>query len=156
MLLPILLTAALHMAAGKQTPGWILLQALLATILTLLERHVQTLQTQGFQPIQAAYTDNWLHTGQQVNTAVHHHTHRPCMSQSQAPLHNQRASRGVDCCQVTWKGEDGERDVSMEIKGLTPDGYLLAADDSGERYSLSPDGNSLDFFKGLIRSKLPR
>jgi biotin-(acetyl-CoA carboxylase) ligase len=42
------------------------LQALLAEILLLLELHVQTLQAEGFHPIEAAYIDNWLHTGQQV------------------------------------------------------------------------------------------
>jgi biotin-(acetyl-CoA carboxylase) ligase len=45
------------------------LQALLATTLTLLERHIHTLQTEGFEPIQAAYLDSWLHTGQQVDMA---------------------------------------------------------------------------------------
>lgn len=45
------------------------LQALLATTLTLLERHIYTLQTEGFQPMEAAYLDSWLHTGQQVNLA---------------------------------------------------------------------------------------
>lgn len=30
-----------------------------------------------------------------------------------------------------------------------------AADAAGERYELHPDGNSLDFFKGLVRKKLP-
>lgn len=56
---------------------------------------------------------------------------------------------------MTLKGDAGEEDVSVRIQGLTVDGYLLAADDCGEQYSLSPDGNSLDFFKGLIKSKLP-
>jgi hypothetical protein len=57
---------------------------------------------------------------------------------------------------VTLKGKAGEDDVAMRIQGLTSDGYLLAVDDKGEQYSLSPDGNSLDFFEGLIKAKLPR
>lgn len=32
---------------------------------------------------------------------------------------------------------------------------MLAVDEAGERYSLSPDGNSLNFFEGLIKRKLP-
>lgn len=57
---------------------------------------------------------------------------------------------------MTLKDEKSrEEDVRVQIRGLTPDGYLLAEDSQGERYSLSPDGNSLDFFKGLIKSKLP-
>lgn len=30
-----------------------------------------------------------------------------------------------------------------------------ATDEAGERYELHPDGNSLDFFQGLVRKKLP-
>ena len=56
---------------------------------------------------------------------------------------------------MTLKGEAGEQ-VSLRIQGLTSDGYLLATDDAGEQYSLSPDGNSLDFFEGLVKAKLPR
>ncbi|CAI6001307.1 unnamed protein product [Closterium sp. NIES-64] len=44
--------------------------------------------------------------------------------------------------------------VSLTIQGLTTGGYLLATDPSGIQYELSPDGNSLDFFKGLMRRKL--
>lgn len=32
---------------------------------------------------------------------------------------------------------------------------LQATDGAGERYELHPDGNSLDFFRGLVRKKLP-
>uniref|UniRef100_A0A7R9TMS1 BPL/LPL catalytic domain-containing protein n=1 Tax=Prasinoderma coloniale TaxID=156133 RepID=A0A7R9TMS1_9VIRI len=46
--------------------------------------------------------------------------------------------------------------LRMVIKGLTPGGYLLAEDASGERYELHPDGNSLDFFQGLVRKKFYR
>lgn len=57
--------------------------------------------------------------------------------------------------QVTIKGSGGEADAAVTIKGLTGEGYLLAVDEAGERYSLSPDGNSLNFFEGLIKRKLP-
>jgi biotin--protein ligase len=43
----------------------------------------------------------------------------------------------------------------VTIKGVTATGYLLAVDEKGTRYELHPDGNSLDFFKGLVRKKLP-
>jgi hypothetical protein len=32
--------------------------------------------------------------------------------------------------------------------------WLQATDGSGQRYELHPDGNSLDFFKGLVRKKM--
>ncbi|CAN8277432.1 unnamed protein product [Cochlearia groenlandica] len=43
----------------------------------------------------------------------------------------------------------------MTIKGLTSSGYLLAmGEDDNIMYELHPDGNSFDFFNGLIRRKL--
>ncbi len=39
---------------------------LLADIVTGLEDMLGVLTTDGFGPLQQAYTDNWLHTGQQV------------------------------------------------------------------------------------------
>ncbi|KAI5080778.1 hypothetical protein GOP47_0004553 [Adiantum capillus-veneris] len=44
--------------------------------------------------------------------------------------------------------------VSLTIQGLTPTGYLLATDDQMDPYELHPDGNSFDFMKGLVRTKL--
>jgi biotin--protein ligase len=48
------------------------------------------------------------------------------------------------------------RDVALTVRGLTPGGYLLAQDDAGEKFELCSDGNSLDFFQGLVRKKLAR
>mmetsp|Transcript_17188 Transcript_17188/g.37374 ORF Transcript_17188/g.37374 Transcript_17188/m.37374 type:complete len:363 (-) Transcript_17188:367-1455(-) len=44
--------------------------------------------------------------------------------------------------------------VALVIKGLTQSGYLLAEDQAGQKYELHPDGNSLDFFSGLVRKKI--
>lgn len=46
--------------------------------------------------------------------------------------------------------------VKMKIIGLSEQGYLLAQDFniSNSHHELHPDGNSLDFFKGLIRKKV--
>ncbi|KAI4388061.1 hypothetical protein MLD38_000431 [Melastoma candidum] len=41
----------------------------------------------------------------------------------------------------------------VTIQGLTPSGYLLAFGDDGQLSELHPDGNSFDFFKGLVRRK---
>ncbi|KAI3912222.1 hypothetical protein MKW98_012033 [Papaver atlanticum] len=43
---------------------------------------------------------------------------------------------------------------AVTIQGLTPSGYLLAIGDDHQFYELHPDGNSLDFFKGLVRRKV--
>ncbi|XP_010544448.1 PREDICTED: biotin--protein ligase 2 isoform X1 [Tarenaya hassleriana] len=42
----------------------------------------------------------------------------------------------------------------VTIQGLTSSGYLLATGDDNQMYELHPDGNSFDFFKGLVRRKL--
>lgn len=45
-------------------------------------------------------------------------------------------------------------DNIVTIQGLTSSGYLLAIGDDGQMCELHPDGNSLDFFKGLVRHKM--
>ncbi|XP_059631878.1 biotin--protein ligase 2-like [Cornus florida] len=42
----------------------------------------------------------------------------------------------------------------VTVQGLTSSGYLLAIGDDGQMCELHPDGNSFDFFKGLVRRKL--
>lgn len=52
--------------------------------------------------------------------------------------------------------EEGQvSQVPLVVQGLTPCGFLMAADDTGNTFELHPDGNSLDFFKGLVRKKMP-
>ncbi|KAJ3679336.1 hypothetical protein LUZ60_017347 [Juncus effusus] len=50
--------------------------------------------------------------------------------------------------------EENNDKVEVTIQGLTPAGYLLATDEENKSYELHPDGNSFDFFKGLVRRKL--
>ncbi|XP_077213386.1 biotin--protein ligase 2-like [Tasmannia lanceolata] len=45
-------------------------------------------------------------------------------------------------------------DIVVTIQGLTPSGYLLAIGEDNKYYELHPDGNSFDFFKGLVRRKM--
>mmetsp|Transcript_3132 Transcript_3132/g.19327 ORF Transcript_3132/g.19327 Transcript_3132/m.19327 type:complete len:324 (+) Transcript_3132:407-1378(+) len=51
---------------------------------------------------------------------------------------------------------DEERSLScpVVVQGLTSQGFLLATDDVGNQFELHPDGNSLDFFSGLVRRKV--
>ena len=51
-------------------------------------------------------------------------------------------------------GGGGGARPRLTVKGITKTGYLLAVDAAGARYELHPDGNSLDFFKGLVRKKM--
>ncbi|XP_065880934.1 biotin--protein ligase 2-like [Euphorbia lathyris] len=57
---------------------------------------------------------------------------------------------------VTIQEEKGDQLVEdvVTIQGLTSSGYLLAIGDDNQMCELHPDGNSLDFFQGLIRRKL--
>ena len=50
--------------------------------------------------------------------------------------------------------EEGEIKTEVTVRGLTKSGYLLADDAFGARFELHPDGNSFDFFQGLVRKKL--
>jgi biotin--protein ligase len=45
--------------------------------------------------------------------------------------------------------------TEVTVRGLTKTGYLLATDAAGARFELHPDGNSFDFFQGLVKKKLP-
>ncbi|RCV05344.1 hypothetical protein SETIT_1G076200v2 [Setaria italica] len=45
-------------------------------------------------------------------------------------------------------------DSVVTIQGLTPTGYLYAIGEDGKNYELHPDGNSFDFFTGLVRRKM--
>lgn len=45
-------------------------------------------------------------------------------------------------------------DNVVTIQGLTSSGYLKAIGDDGQLCELHPDGNSFDFFKGLVRHKM--
>ncbi|ESQ46708.1 hypothetical protein EUTSA_v10027838mg [Eutrema salsugineum] len=52
------------------------------------------------------------------------------------------------------KMEDRVVQNVVTIQGLTSSGYLLAIGDDKQMYELQPDGNSFDFFKGLLRRKI--
>ncbi|XP_057443813.1 biotin--protein ligase 2-like [Lotus japonicus] len=55
---------------------------------------------------------------------------------------------------VQENNEDKVIEHVVTIQGLTSSGYLLAVGDDSQMCELHPDGNSFDFFKGLVRRKL--
>ncbi|KAI4307316.1 hypothetical protein L6164_030518 [Bauhinia variegata] len=55
---------------------------------------------------------------------------------------------------VQEKNEDKVVQHVVTIQGLTSSGFLLAVGDDNQMCELHPDGNSFDFFKGLVRRKL--
>ncbi|XP_042041052.1 biotin--protein ligase 2-like [Salvia splendens] len=80
--------------------------------------------SQGFQALENLYYKTWLHSEQRV------------------------------IVQEKNESEDQVSENVLTIQGLTPSGYLLAGTDDGQICELHPDGNSFDFFQGLVRRKL--
>ena len=114
-------------AAGQApAPAPVQREELLAGVVARLEPMLARLAAEGFAPFEGAYYDAWLHSGQ-----------------------------AVELEEGGGEGGAPPRRVSVVIRGLSPHGYLLAEDAAGERYELHPDGNSLDFFRGLVRRKVP-
>ncbi|XP_023766998.1 biotin--protein ligase 2 isoform X1 [Lactuca sativa] len=95
-----------------------------STFFDKFEHFFHILIHQGFQPLEELYYKTWLHSGQRV------------------------------IVQEKNQEQDLPTENVVTVQGLTSSGYLLAITDNGERCELHPDGNSFDFFKGLVRSKL--
>lgn len=112
--------------------------ALLAHVLNHLERCYDEFEASGFAGLEASYLASWMHSGQVVEV-------EEGAVAASAPGPRAAAASG---------GGGGR--VKLRIVGLSDHGFLLALDESGGRWELTPDGNSLDMLVGLIRRKLPR
>ena len=121
-----MLAGAAQARGAARAPPPLCAAELLAAVLGRYESLERLFVAAGFGPLQGAYLYHWLHTGQRLS--------------------------------LEEGGPPGgpPRLVPLIVRGLTPGGYLLAQDDAGDRFELCPDGNSLDFFKGLVRKKLAR
>ncbi|GLC36411.1 hypothetical protein PLESTM_000440600 [Pleodorina starrii] len=102
-------------------------EAVLTGILAALEQVYDTFEQGGFTPLEPEYLATWLHSGQVLD---------------------------FDDSDPSSAGAGGGRVTRLTIRGLSPAGFLLAEDADGSRYELTPDGNSLDMMKGLIRRKV--
>jgi biotin--protein ligase len=110
---------------ARPSPGPVSKEVLLAALLS----HYDALEARfvgdgSFDTLRPAYLYHWLHSSQRVTL------------------------------EEDGDGAEAPRKVEVTIQGLTPGGYLLATDAKGERFELHPDGNSLDWFVGLVRRKL--
>ncbi|BBN06950.1 biotin---protein ligase [Marchantia polymorpha subsp. ruderalis] len=99
-------------------------EQLLAAIMMRFEELNSKFTSHGFTPLRDSYYDKWLHTGQTV------------VLEEKDPESSEMSH------------------VPLTIRGLSSRGYLYAIDERGEQYELHPDGNSFDFLKGLVRTKL--
>ncbi|KAM7518960.1 hypothetical protein LguiB_017922 [Lonicera macranthoides] len=120
-------TTCLNAVLRKLTSASYKLQRedILATFFNKFECLFDNFIDQGFQPLEELYYKTWLHSGQRV---------------------------------IVQQEKNDDQDQPVEnlvtIQGLTSSGYLLAISEDGQMCELHPDGNSFDFFKGLIRRKL--
>ncbi|KAL3845565.1 hypothetical protein ACJIZ3_002968 [Penstemon smallii] len=97
---------------------------IVAAFFNKFESYYHIFISQGFQALEKLYYKTWLHSGQRVIV--------------------QEKNENMD--------EVSENVVT--ILGLTSSGFLLASTEDGQTCELHPDGNSFDFFKGLVRRKL--
>ncbi|KAL6525156.1 hypothetical protein OROMI_030749 [Orobanche minor] len=106
--------------------------------------------SQGFQALEELYYKTWLHrkmsTLERINGTIF---------RGATASHLQLACSGQRV--IIQEKSESQGHVSenvVTIQGLTSSGYLLAVTKDGQTCELHPDGNSFDFFKGLVRRKL--
>ncbi|CAH1439641.1 unnamed protein product [Lactuca virosa] len=118
-------TTSLNAALRKLNSGYQLQrEEITSAFFNKFEHFFHILINQGFQPLEELYYKTWLHSGQRII--------------------------------VQEQNEDQDLPIEsvVTIQGLTSSGYLMAITDNSEICELHPDGNSFDFFKGLVRRKL--
>ena len=139
--------AAVEAAGGRP--------ALLASILAEVEAGLARLASSGASwaggGVDAtAYLAAWLHTGQVVTVVD------PPAAGSAGG--GDRRGGGHAAAAASPSDHHLPRPpagTAVTVTGLAPSGYLLAVDTgTGVSYELHPDGNSLDFFQGLVRRKV--
>ena len=114
-------------------------EAALATILGRFEELHSVFRVHGFGPLKHSYLKHWLHTGQRLRVGA---------GVSSA---DGRALAGAPGGAASAAAPGS---VEVEVLGLADSGYLLAREVSGgAEVELHPDGNSLDFFAGLLLVK---
>nr|XP_016464937.1 PREDICTED: biotin--protein ligase 2-like isoform X2 [Nicotiana tabacum] len=96
----------------------------IAAFFNKFENLYDVFSEQGFQALEGLYYRTWLHSGQRV------------------------------IVQERSGDQDQFVETVVTIQGLTSSGYLLGITDDGQMCELHPDGNSFDFFKGLIKRKM--
>jgi len=113
-----------------------------------LEHALVLFEKEGFGPFEAEYLQHWLHSYVLKVRCVAWQPSR----HSNSCMH--MLTRRGQVVTLQAQAGTGNQEQQVRIQGLTRDGFLQAIDDQGRTYALHPDGNSLDFFKGLIATKV--
>ena len=132
-------------SAPMRPPPSLSRETLLAAALSELEPLLDALSSPaGFcEELRGAYEAAWLHSGQVVEV-------------EEGAEMVSRSSGGAGAAAAAASAAESRR---VRITGLSPSGFLAAVDADATggngltRYELHPDGNSLDFFAGLVRKK---
>ncbi len=147
-------------SSGEAASQGVPREVLLACIINRLEECFQVFEDRGFGPLEQPYLRSWLHSEQRV--IAYDPDMPPTASYNQPGAAEARGGAGgagaAPPPTMRSGGADGGlaagEPVALTIKGLSPGGFLLAVDDWGLPYELTPDGNSLDMMQGLIRRKV--
>ena len=133
-------------------------EKLLAHILGFFEQYMDILLSRGFEPLQTNYLGSWLHTNQRVTVVDEAVKDDAKMLRRKSMKKKKSMKKDAAAEDEAVDEEDEPEEIegvkNVTIVGLTPTGYLRAVHASGEQYELHPDGNSLDFFSGLISKKI--
>ena len=112
------------------------------------------LEAGSFEPLREEYVRGWLHSGQIVSIDLGRtpETVNAAVAAARSKrgggdgggVQRDAAATGVSCAEA-------------RIVGLSSASACLLAEvvGTGQRVELLPDGNRLDFFKGMITRKLP-
>ena len=98
-------------------------------------------ESKGFAPLEETYLKAWLHSGQKV------------MAQDPEIAASSSVGNSIKTSTASAGGDD-LASFPVTIEGLSSQGFLLARDDWGRLFELTPNGNSLDMMKGLIKRKI--
>ncbi|GMH45834.1 hypothetical protein BSKO_13797 [Bryopsis sp. KO-2023] len=109
----------------EKSEGGLFSEEILARVFNHMESLFEIMEREGFGPMEERYLKYWLHSDQSVQ------------------VKSSEEEKGSDT-----------GPMSVTIKGISPQGFLLAVSDAGEMLELQPDGNSLDMMHGLIHRRL--
>ncbi|EWC44184.1 hypothetical protein DRE_06929 [Drechslerella stenobrocha 248] len=140
-------TTSLKILAESMKPALAALEheRLLAKILVTFELHYEKFLSWGFKPFERIYYNHWLHRYQTPE----------CDGLAHGIKNNHYTSSNQT---VTLDDPDNTK---VQIRGLSMDDGSLIVDEldkfnnhTGKAFKLQTDGNSFDFFNGLLKKKI--
>jgi biotin--protein ligase len=112
-------------------------------------------ESSGFAPLESDYLRWWMHSGQRVlfDQGADRSSSPPVAASTSGAQQGSSSQAAAGQSGTTEGPREEGGQVALVIRGITPTGYLLAEDESGRWWELTPDGNRLDMMAGLIRRR---